>query len=343
MSVQRCLSMFPVMLAVMFALTPGSAPGQQPTPAPVPAQQPAGTPAGPLAYVATEGVSVTGSLMVANGRASMGNNSGVTAGERTAEVTLARGGTLRICATTSVHLSKDALPPGGSTVDNAGLMLALDRGAVEASYTTGKYSDVLLTPDLRILISGPGKADLKVRVNRQGDTCVDNHGNNGPYVTVSSLMDGGVYRVQPNQRVLFEHGSLQQVVDRETEPCGCPDRAPAATDATPAVAEKPAGGPSSTAADTAFPLSVSEGLAPPPGGPTTPVVPPGQAHAQVTASISNDTPPGPPPPAPAAPQARPDSGQVPGPVSGPAAGPAHRSLLRRISGAIARLFHGGQG
>ena len=105
-------------------------------------------------------------------------------------------------------------------------MMALDRGAIEASYTPGKYSDVLLTPDLRILISGPGQADLNVRVNPKGDTCVDNHGANAPYVTVTSQLEGGVYRVQPDQRVMFEHGSLQQVVDNEPEPCGCPAAVP---------------------------------------------------------------------------------------------------------------------
>ena len=146
-------------------------------------------------------------------------------------------------------------------------MIALDRGALEADYSAGKYSDVLLTPDLRILISGPGTAELKLRVNQQGDTCVDNRGYNAPYVTVSSLMDGGVYRVQPNQRVLFEHGSLQQVVDREAEPCGCPDIGPKDN---ALLADNHVGGPSSTPADTAFPIAVSEGLAAPPAGPTSP-------------------------------------------------------------------------
>jgi hypothetical protein len=107
-------------------------------------------------------------------------------------------------------------------------------------------------------------------------------------------MDGGVYRVQPNQRVLFERGSLQQVVDREAEPCGCPDTQPGDSKL---LAGTHSGGPSSTPADTAFPTAVSEGLAAPPAGPTTPVVPVGQVHAQVTASLSNDTPLGPPPPA----------------------------------------------
>ncbi|HEY1965679.1 MAG TPA: hypothetical protein VGG59_12145, partial [Acidobacteriaceae bacterium] len=41
------------------------------------------------------------------------------------------------------------------------------------------------------------------------------------------------------------------------------------------------GGPSSTPADTAFPLAVSEGLTPTPLPPTTPVASPGEVHAQV--------------------------------------------------------------
>jgi hypothetical protein len=175
-------------------------------------------------------------------------------------------------------------------------MIALDRGAIEASYTPGKYSDVLLTPDLRILISGPGQADLKIRTNQQGDTCVDNHGANAPYVTVTSQFEDGVYRVQPNQRVMFEHGSLQQVVDKEREPCGCPAPVPVSiADATPGVVTnhenpihpgQPIGGPSSTPADTAFPLEQSEGLKPPPPPPTEPVVPIGVAHAEVSAPIA---------------------------------------------------------
>ena len=112
-------------------------------------------------------------------------------------------------------------------------MMALDRGAIEANYTVGKYSDVLLTPDLRILISGPGQADLSIRVNTKGDTCVDNHGADAPYVTVTSQLEGGAYRVLPDQRVNFEHGSLREVVDHEPEPCGCP--------ATPATSVASAG------------------------------------------------------------------------------------------------------
>lgn len=257
----------------------------------------------PIAYVPTEGVSLSGSLSVENGKASIGNDGTITAGDVTAHVQLARGGELRLCASTKIHLSKDtSTNPGNASADSA-LMIALDRGAIEASYTPDKYSDVLLTPDLRILISGPGQADLKIRTNQKGDTCVDNHGANAPYVTVTSQFEGGLYRVQPNQRVMFEHGSLQQVVDNESESCGCPAAPPVSiasaapgivtNSANPAkpdqpVVSQPIGGPSSTPADTAFPLAESEGLKPPLPPPSQPVVPVGVAHAQVDAPITYD-------------------------------------------------------
>lgn len=228
----------------------------------------------PIAYVPTEGVTVSGSLEVANGRAVIGNNGSITAGDKTASISLARGGSLKLCSTTTVHLSSDR---SIQDPQSSALLIALDRGALEASYATGKYSDVLMTPDLRILISGPGEADLKIRVSPKGDTCLDNHGVSAPYVTVTSQLEGGLYRVQPNQRVLFEHGSLREVVDNEPEPCGCPVTPPVSMASNFGVTPAEAiGGPSSTPADTAFPLAQSEGLAPAPTPPAKPVVPPGR-------------------------------------------------------------------
>jgi hypothetical protein len=120
-------------------------------------------------------------------------------------------------------------------------MMAMDHGAIEASFATGRNSDILLTPDFRILIGAPGAAEVKVRLGQHGDTCVDNAGINAPYVLVTSIFEGGDYRVQPGQRVMFEHGSLHEVVDQEKEPCGCPPPAPKGNE---------------------FPLAQSEGLAP---------------------------------------------------------------------------------
>src|SRR6185437_4706197 len=196
------------------------------------------------------GVQISGDVHVANGAMELGNGSTITAGNETVPITLNRGGELKLCATTSVHLARDRSIPAA---DSSGLMLGLDRGAIEAHYETSKYSDVLMTPDLRILISGPGEANLAIRVSPQGDTCVDNRGPNAPYITVTSQLEGGLYRVQPGQHVSFQHGSLREVVDTEHEPCGCPapvSVADAGTSAPVGAAPgHPVGGPSSTPAD----------------------------------------------------------------------------------------------
>jgi hypothetical protein len=245
----------------------------------LPAQQPIGR-------TSAKEVKVSGAVDISNGEMLLGNGSEITAGDQAVAITLQRGGELRLCSTSSVHLSKDISVPDPN---NSALMMALDRGALETRYTVGKYSDVLLTPDLRILISGPGEAQLSVRVNTKGDTCIDNHGAAGPYVTVSSELEGGAYRVLPDQRVSFQHGSLHEVVDHEPEPCGCP-AIPAvsvanagATGGNPAKPGQPVGGPSSTPADTAFPIAESEGLAPPPKPSPAPV---NQTHAQVTVPLT---------------------------------------------------------
>jgi hypothetical protein len=239
------------------------------------------------------GVQISGDVHVANGDLQLGNGSTITAGSDTVPITLNRGGELKLCATTSVHLARDG---SIQAADDTGLMLGLDRGAIEAHYEIGKYSDVLLTPDLRILISGPGEADLAIRVSRQGDTCIDNRGPNAPYITVTSQLEGGLYRVQPGQHVSFLHGSLREVVDTEHEPCGCPapvsvpvSVADAGTSAPVGAAPgHPVGGPTSTPADTAFPLAVSEGLTKAPMPPTTPVAGPGEVHAQVAVPFRYD-------------------------------------------------------
>jgi hypothetical protein len=213
------------------------------------AQSPQSTPgtgveAHPLAIVPIDSkisgaaAEATGGVKILNGRAFIDTDGTITSGRQTALVTLPYRGTLRVCASTTVKLTADSSISGGEI---PGLMMAMDHGAVEASFATGRDSDFLLTPDFRILISGPGAAEVKVRLGPNGDTCVDNAGANAPYVLVTSVFDNGTYRVQAGQRVMFQHGSLREVVDQEKEPCGCPGAGKGAND---------------------FPLAQSEGLAP---------------------------------------------------------------------------------
>jgi hypothetical protein len=291
----------------------------------------------PIGRTSAKELNVSGAVEVHNGEMLLGNGSAITAGDQTVNIALTRGGELRLCATTAVHLAHDNTI---NAPDSTALMMSLDRGAIEANYDTGKYSDVLITPDLRILISGPGHADLKIRVNQRGDTCIDNHGANAPYITVSSQLDGGLYRIQPNQHVTLEHGSLTDVVDTETEPCGCPV-APLAIAANDAAAGK---GPASASADTAFPLAQSEGLAPAPAPTTVPAANPPQVHATVATPLfySGENPSAPPPvvtPGPAI--APPSPPSTPAPVPAQAATPAtEHGFFHRLGHFFSRVFGG---
>ncbi len=235
---------------------------QNPPPQTTPAQSsPSATPAAPttttpetrpIAIVSLDdslpnhALDVSGDLQVHDGRAFVNANAAITSGKQTTQVTLPYRGTLLICAYTIVKLAADFSTPSAPV---PALLLAMDHGAVEMSFATTHDSDQLLTPDFRILISGPGASELKVRLGPGGDTCVDNPGANAPYVLVSSIFDGGAYRVQPGQRVMFQHGSLHEVNDQEKESCGCP---PAETQGNE------------------FPVAQSEGLAPLPKPAPTP-------------------------------------------------------------------------
>lgn len=309
----------------------GPAAWAQQAAAPAPPKAPAS-----IATVSLQDVTVSGSLSVADGRAVIGNNGTIAAGDKTAQVKLTRGGSLDVCSTTKIHLTADASTSGGA------LMIALNRGAFEAHYTAGEYSDVILTPDLRILVSPPGQVDLSLRVNEQGDTCVDNHGSNAPYVLATNLFSGGAYRVQPGQRVLFEHGSLNEVVDNEPEPCGCPPSAPPVTVAASPPSRKERGkdgapGANSAAERNPFPLAESEGLQPPPPAPSKPEVPPGQTETEVQAPLTyNSAHPELPTPPPATSAAA--------PAAAPAALPAppkhHRGFFHSIGHFFRHIFGG---
>lgn len=187
--------------------------------------------ASPIAIVPVDAsTSVTGALSISAGKAVIATTGSITSAAKSTEVVLPHRGTLRVCASTTVNLASDNSVPSGET---PGLMMSLDHGAIETSFATGQNADVVLTPDFRILIGAPGSSDLKVRLGEHGDTCVDNPGPHAPYVVVSSVFDGGAYRVQPGQRVMFQHGSLSEVVDNEKEPCGCPPEAKPGTNDFP--------------------------------------------------------------------------------------------------------------
>lgn len=287
----------------------------------------------PVAYVPTENATVSGSLQVSHGRAAIGSHATVAASDETVPISLARGGHINVCRSTSVQFSTDNTLGQDKRAGDDAIMLALDHGAIEEHDKPGKYSDVILTPDLRILVSGPGKADLSLRVGTNGDTCINNHGTHAPYVTVTNLFSGGVYRVQANQRVLLEGGDTSQVVDNETEPCGCPS----APTEMAAGLHHGAGHETAAEKENPFPLAESEGLKPPPAPSSTPAVPVGQVHAEVEAPITYNSA----QPEPATPAAKPARGESTAPSGGEAAVRTphrHRGFFGSIGHFFAHLF-----
>jgi hypothetical protein len=236
----------------------------------------------PIGSVGLADATVAGALQVSNGRALLVGASTVTARDHTAEVALNRGGTVRVCSTSGLHLT------AGKGALDAPLMLALDRGAVElAARMTA--SDVVMTPDLRFTMKSTGPLDLRLRVARNGDTCVENRGAAAPVLNVADQFGEASYEVKPGQHVLFEHGSLKEVVDNESEPCGCPV-APVTSVADAGVAGATVAAPGGIVAAKAaaveqhpFPAAQSAGLAPVNGPPQAPA---GAVHAQVSTTLS---------------------------------------------------------
>lgn len=244
-----------------------------------------------IGTVSLEDASVTGQSAILNDRAILTGSGVVTAKDRPADVQLSRGGWVRVCSTSGLHLTAGAIAPKPITASmqdappETPLMLALDRGAIEV-HAKAVAGDLLMTPDLRIAFSEAGPLDLRMRVTRNGDTCVENRviGNGShPALQIGSLFGDGTYNVLPGQHVLFEHASLHEVVDSESSPCGCPDQS-----ATPAAISLSSGNASGTdaAAQHPFPAAISQGLAPPP---PVPQAPPGQVHAQVAATLTYDS------------------------------------------------------
>jgi hypothetical protein len=253
------------LLILLFAVSCGAAQAQQ-----------------PIGSVAVQDATVAGNLSVSNGRAVLVGNTTVTAKDRTADVSLNRGGSVLVCATSGLHITS-----GKSGAGTTPLMLSLDRGAIEVR-TSAITSDVVMTPDLRFGIHTDGPLDLRLRVAGNGDTCVENHGANAPTLSVADQFGESSYNIRPGQHVLFEHGSLKEVVDNESAPCGCPST-PAnqgVSLADAAISSAATGGEvakKSAAEQHPFPAAISDGLAP---APSVPQAPTGTVHAQVATTLS---------------------------------------------------------
>ena len=252
------------------------------------AQTPAFVPLGTIEnFSPAQNLQISGPIALQGTTLLLGNGISITAGAETLRIHRAHGGELDLCPTTQVRLTQAS----AANAPTAPLMISLDHGALEDHTAPEAPSDVLLTPDLRLVLGSDTKAarGVSIRVNRQGDTCVDNGHDteksttkNAAAITVQELLGEGIYRVQPGQRALLERGSVESVVDNEPEPCGCPAISVASAGVT---STKHPAQPGQTVAANDFPLAQSEGLAPTPA-PAAPEPGTGQTHMQIASTLS---------------------------------------------------------
>jgi hypothetical protein len=223
-----------------------------------------------IGYVSTRDAEVAGAKDVLDGRAVLMGSVSVTARDHTAPISLGRGGTVRVCQTSVLHLSESR-----EMMVAAPLLFSLDGGAIEIE-TKATPTDAVMTPDLRFTVRSAGPLDLRLRVAPNGDTCVENRGAGAPLLEVSDPFGEATYELAAGQHVLFEHGSLREVVDHESSPCGCPDEK-----GVP-VADALIAPTTAAAVQHPFPVAISEGLAP---EAEVPQAPTGEVHAQVSETL----------------------------------------------------------
>ena len=239
-----------------------------------------------IGYVPKRDATVTCSTDELDGQAVLMGSASITAKEdHTAPVKLTRGGTVRVCQTSQLKITESR-----QVAVAAPLLFSLDRGAIEIE-TNANSSDQIMTPDLRFTIRNSGPLDLRMRVARNGDTCVENRGAEAPTLAVSDAFGESMYELPAGQHVLFEHGSVREVVDHETIPCGCPEKGVSMADAmvAPGTAKaSKANEPNNpAAAQHPFPLAQSAGLTPDqPAGSAEPSPQPAPGAAQINDALS---------------------------------------------------------
>jgi hypothetical protein len=287
-----------------------------------------------IGTVGMQDATVAGALEVSNGRAILVGNTTVTAKDRVAEVALNRGGTVRVCSTSGLHLTAGKDAEGAASVP---LMLALDRGAIEVRMDA-TTRDVVMTPDLRFTMHGNGPLDLQLRVTRNGDTCVENRGEKAPLLNVADQFGEATYELRAGQHVLFEHGSLKEVVDHESSSCGCPPEVQTMSIADallhPATPGEATAAGKSAAEAHPFPAAVSAGLAPPAAVPQAPA---GDLHTQVSAALSS----GDGSDSLAEPTATATSSQTPAAAPASQVAPPKHDLVHAVGRFFKRIFGGG--
>jgi hypothetical protein len=174
--------------------------------------------------------SVQGAVIVSAKDTRLLSGSSVSAGQDAASLQLTRGGEVRVCPRSSLSVT--------ASQSGKELMLALGTGAIETHYRLSGSADIVLTPDFRIMLAGPGIFHFAFFSDVHGNTCVRALPFDSSSVIVSELMGDGVYQVGPGEQAWFRGGTVKDANNQVPPDCGCP--APVATPRREVAATGPA-------------------------------------------------------------------------------------------------------
>jgi hypothetical protein len=320
-----------------------------------------GTAQKPIGHMKSGDAMVRGSVVLNGNSAALMSGAFIESAQTAAVVTLERGGELTVCPNSAVTITASA--------SGRDQLVGVSSGTIETHYTLAANSDTIMTPDFRLLLTGPGDFHFGISLGTTGDVCVQGFPDSTASLVVNELLGDGSYQVKPGERIRFRNGSVANAAPNpnpnpnpnndQQGPCGCPV-APARNAAVPKPATE-LGFPEQQSQQAAVAIASGKPAPEPPAVAGIPApAKTGEIQLQIDAPMvfrGDAAPPvGPPMPAitprsqlkpkafPTFPEiavSRPEQPVPTSPTIASAAKPRKRNIFQKFGSMIARLFGSG--